>query len=203
MKVTEDIFGREDYRYISCFNKYKLLKSGGNLEPEVFSILSKDITCDANIEEINLVENKIRHSPQLIVDDSSHCINFGNKKFHALVFFKEIEKDLVDFRVRNDYEPFPGLITTSKNTRVAIRLEKSANCVINTCSIGDCYAIALDGGSSVVLANHKQYINTKELGHIEYSIDLAIIVGISDDNPSFSITGALDELISYYINTKK
>lgn len=203
LKVTEDIFGREDYRYISCFNKYKLLKSGGNLEPEVFSILSKDITCDANLKEINLIEDRIRNSCRFLVNDSSRCIGFGNDNFYALIFFQKKEESFLDFRVKNGYEIFPGLITSDKDIRVGVRLEKAKNCIIDNCFISGCYAIGLDNSSSVVLANHKHCIDTKELGHLEYSIDFGLIVGMPNDGKSFDLIDAFDELISHYIEFKR
>ena len=77
------------------------------------------------------------------------------------------------------------------------------NCIIERCFIVNSYALSLGKNSSIVLVDHKQGINTKELGALEYKIDLGFIITFPDDVTPFDLKDAFDDLISYYISTRR
>jgi len=164
-----------------------------------------------NQEIQNIVDSRIfkaaasvkKHFPKSISDGSGFYVNFGNEELHVIIFLDHSEKQSLDNRLKNKYDPFPGLLTVEEDVGAAFRFEDSKNCIIEGCSVSNSYALSLGKNSSIVLVNHKQEINTQELGTLKYTIDLGFVVTFPDDSSPFDLKDAFDDLISYYISTRR
>ena len=165
----------------------------------------------SNQEIHNIVNSRIfkaadsvkKHFPQSISSGSGFYLSFGNEKLHAIIFLDRSEKKSLDDRLKKQYDPFPGLLTTEEGIGAAFRFENSKNCIIESCAVTNSYALSLGKNSSIVLVNHNQEINTKELGALKYKIDLGFIITFPDDTTPFDLKDAFDDLISYYISTRR
>lgn len=164
-----------------------------------------------NQEIKNIVDSRIfkaaasirKYFPRSIVDGSGFYVNFGNEKLHVILFLEGSEKKALDIRLQNKYDPFPGLLSTEESVGAAFRFENSKNCIIERCAVSNSYALSLGKNSSIVLIDHNQEINTQELGVLKYKIDLGFIITFPDDSSPFDLKDAFDDLISYYISTRR
>jgi hypothetical protein len=171
----------------------------------------KDTMTIPNQEIHNIVNSRIfkaadsvkMHFPRSISTGSGFYLSFGNEKLHAIIFLDRSEQKPLDERLKNQYDPFPGLLTTEEGIGAAFRFENSKNCIIESCHVANSYALSLGKNSSIVLINHSQEIHTKELGSLKYRIDLGFIVTFPDDITLFDLEDAFDDLISYYISTRR
>jgi hypothetical protein len=171
----------------------------------------KDTMTISHQEIHDIVNNRIfkaadsvkKHFPESIQSGSGFYISFGNEKLHSIIFLDRSEEISLDERLKNQYDPFPGLLTTEEGIGAVFRLENSKNCIIERCFIVNSYALSLGKNSSIVLVDHKQGINTNELGALEYKIDLGFIITFPDDVTPFDLKDAFDDLISYYISTRR
>lgn len=171
----------------------------------------KDAMIISNQEIHNIVNSRIfkaadsvkKHLPKSISSGSGFYLSFGNEKLHAIIFLDRSEKKSLDDRLKKQYDPFPGLLTTEEGVGAAFRFENSKNCIIENCAVANSYALSLGKNSSIVLVNHNQEINTKELGDLKYKIDLGFIVTFPDGITPFDLKDAFDDLISYYIGTRR
>ena len=141
--------------------------------------------------------------PKSISSGSGFYLSFGNEKLHAIIFLDRSEKNSLDARLKNQYDPFPGLLTTEEGIGAAFRFENSKNCIIESCTVKNSYTLSLGKNSSIVLVDHNQEINTKELGALKYKIDLGFVITFPDDSTPFDLKDAFDDLISYYISTRR
>ena len=165
----------------------------------------------SNQEIHNIVDSRIfkaadsvkKYFPKSISSGSGFYVNFGNEKLHAIIFLDRSEKNSLDARLKNRYDPFPGLLTTEEGVGAAFRFDNSKNCIIESCTVNNSYALSLGKNSSIVLVDHNQEINTKELGILKYKIDLGFVITFPDDSSPFDLKDAFDDLISYYISTRR
>jgi len=165
----------------------------------------------SNQEIHNIVDSRIfkaadsvkKHFPKSISSGSGFYLSFGNERLHAIIFLDRSEKNSLDARLKNQYDPFPGLLTTEEGIGAAFRFENSKNCIIESCTVNNSYTLSLGKNSSIVLVDHNQEINTKELGALKYKIDLGFIITFPNDSTPFDLKDAFDDLISYYISTRR
>jgi len=141
--------------------------------------------------------------PESISTGTGFYVNFGNEKFHIVVFLDNSERGALEDRLSKRYDPFPGLLTTEDGVGAAFRLENIKNSIIKSCVVKNSYALSLGKNTSIVLIDHTQEVDTQEMGLVKYVIDLAFIISFPDDSPTFSLRDSFDDLISYYISTRR
>lgn len=159
----------------------------------------------------NIIENRIfkvadsvkKLFPKSIANGTGFFVSFGNEKLHVIIFLDNKERSSFESRIKNKYDPFPGLITTENGVGAAFRMENSKNAIIENCTVKNSYALSLGSNSSIVLIGHNQEINTNELGVIKYKIDLAFVISFPEDQSLFDLSEAFDDLISYYVSTRR
>jgi hypothetical protein len=164
-----------------------------------------------NQEIQNIVDSRIfkaahsikKYFPKSISGGTGFYVNFGNEKLHVIIFLDDSERIPLNERLQNKYDPFPGLLTTEEKVGAAFRFENSKNCIIEQCTVSNSYALSLGKNSSIILVDHSQEINTQELGVLKYKIDLGFIITFPDDSSPFDLKDAFDDLISYYISTRR
>ena len=165
----------------------------------------------SNQEIHNIVDSRIfkaadsvkKHFPKSISSGSGFYLSFGNERLHAIIFLDRSEKNSLDARLKNQYDPFPGLLTTEEGIGAAFRFENSKNCIIESCTVNNSYTLSLGKNRAIVLVDLNQEINTKELGALKYKIDLGFIITFPNDSTPFDLKDAFDDLISYYISTRR
>jgi len=109
------------------------------------------------------------------------------------------QKRLKEF-VAKRLNPFPGLITVA-NAGAAFRVEKSKYMTLNGCRVSNSFTFSLGPDSTIVLIDHHQSINTKELGIVTYTIPLAYIVSYGDEIDNSSVYEYFDGLVAHSINS--
>lgn len=144
-----------------------------------------------------------KHFPKSVANGTGFFVSFGNEKLHVIIFLDNSERAALESRLKNKYDPFPGLITTESGVGAAFRMKNSKNAIIEHCTVKNSYALSLGSNSSIVLIDHNQEINTKELGVVKYKIDLAFIISFPEDQNLFDPAEAFDDLISYFVSTRR
>jgi hypothetical protein len=123
------------------------------------------------------------------------------ERFFLLIFF-----DMAGFKRMKElsnkgYHPFPGLINEKDDPAPsAFRFEKSRNTFISGCSVENAYTLSLGKDSTVIICNHHQSLTTPELGHYQYTVDLAYIISYGDEINRGNLLEYLDSLITYSIH---
>jgi predicted dehydrogenase len=166
---------------------------------------------NSNQEIHNIIDSRLfkaadsvkKRFPNSISSGSGFYVDFGNEKLHVILFLDRSEKDSLDARLQKRYDPFPGLLTTEEGIGAAFRFENSKNCIIEGFVVNNSYALSLGKNSSIVLVDHNQEIKTDELGVLKYKIDLGFIITFPGDSSPFDLNDAFDDLISYYISTRR
>jgi hypothetical protein len=77
----------------------------------------------------------------------------------------------------------------------------SRNLILKANTVTNTYSLLLGIDSTIILQNHKQKINTQELGAYEYVVDLAFIVARGSEINLANQYDYLDGLIVYAIKT--
>ena len=159
----------------------------------------------------SIIENRIfkaaasvkKHFPKSIANGTTFFVSFGNEKLHVIIFLDNSERPALENRIKNKFDPFPGLITTESGVGAAFRMENAKNAIIEQCTVKNSYALSLGLNSSIILIDHNQEIKTKELGVLKYKIDLAFILSFPEDQSLFDPAEAFDDLISYFVSTRR
>lgn len=137
--------------------------------------------------------------PEFFMKSDVIWISFSTQEYFMLVFGTSKEEKRVEKLKKNNFNPYPGLISCEDNNSSAFRLDKSRNTFIKDCSVDNIYSFSLGKDCTIILQNHKQSLNTPELGEYSYKVRLAYIVTFGDEIHKANFIDFLDGLISYSI----
>jgi hypothetical protein len=122
---------------------------------------------------------------------------FSNEQLLALIFIPPDDIERVLSLQQKNLEQFPGLFTTSKGLPVAFRFERTRFAVVRDCSIENLYSFFLGEDSSIIVVNHTQTVQTKEIGLVKYNVPLGYFIGFGNQLSQENAYEILEELIVY------
>ena len=116
---------------------------------------------------------KILHNPDMVP------AVFVTNDFVLLTFI--IKESLTRaLELANGYGLYPGLITIKKDERAAFSLSGRNHFIIN-CNINNLVSFRISPDTTAIIQNHNQILNTKELGTVKYTIDLAYLLSFGKE----------------------
>jgi len=116
--------------------------------------------------------------------------------FLLAILDKDTMKRVKEF-LKRKIDPFPGLIAPNDVKGVAIRLEKSKYGYFTGNHVNNLYSFSLGKDCTFILMDHHVSINIKNIGHIEYVIDLAYIISFGEEINYKNVYSYLNELVTY------
>ena len=125
---------------------------------------------------------------------------FPTKGYLLVVFISEQDKRRIQGLIKQSYDPFPGLITQASDVGAAFRFENSRNMILKGNAVENAYSISLGQDSTIILEDHKQCINTQELGKYKYTIPLAYLISYGDEVSETTVYDYLEDLMAYSIS---
>lgn len=152
----------------------------------------------------HIVEKRLLHVPKELKEcfplilsrkDLSY-IPYTTQAYFMLAFCDEEDWTRINKLLKEDYQPFPGLIADSPSAKSAFKVDRSKYLMFNKNRVTDTYSFSLGRDSTVILCDHTQSINTKELGRYEYTVQLAYLVSYGDEIDSLNMFDFLDDLIA-------
>ena len=154
------------------------------------------------------VDEEIKKAfPSTLNNKQIQWISFTEENVLALIFIDPSDLERIEKLQKSGFHPFPGLITTQKNVSAAFGLDMSRNNVISGCRVTNSYSFAIGSHTTFIILDHKQSIETKEIGNISYTVPLGYFVSsgkenkIERENTNDYLFDQLEELISYSIKT--
>lgn len=126
---------------------------------------------------------------------------FATDTYFMLAFMDDKEEARIRELAEEGYHPFPGLITEDANSPAAFRFENSRNIMLESNTVTNMPTLSLGRDSSVVVANHLQQINTRELGPYTFVVQLAYVLSFGDKITRDNLHESLEDLVAYSINS--
>lgn len=124
-------------------------------------------------------------------------------KYMLVDFVNQKEKDRIKKLVDKNIFPFLGLFKTEiDETKSAWVVNNSRNFFISYCSVNG-FSITLGKDSTIIIDNHKQSINVKDIGILSYSLKLCILISFGEIINKENYLDYLEDLISYFLKMKQ
>jgi hypothetical protein len=110
----------------------------------------------------------------------------------------EDEKRFKEY-LSNEINPFIGLITTGSE-RAAFRVENTKYATARSCTITNSFGFSLGPDSTILLEDHRQIVETADIGTVSYTIPLAYIISYGNDIDVATVYEYLEGLVIYSMN---
>jgi hypothetical protein len=154
-----------------------------------------------------IVDKRLVHAPQeaksafpaVLKQKKVLWATISEPHYFLIVFLTPEEKKRVDDFVRKGLNPFPGLITTASKG-AAFKIERSRNTSIRSSDVSNSYTMSLGPDSTVLLEDHNQSINSKDLGTVSYKIQLAYVLSYGEEINTATLYEYFDGLLAYSTN---
>ena len=118
--------------------------------------------------------------------------------YFILDFVDKAEKKRIKKLMDKNIQPFPYLIKSEQGVgSCAFKFEKSKFVVIEGCTVENMFSLCLGKDSTIILHNHTQKVQTKELDLYKYLIELAFVISFGDDISHQNFYDALEDLIAH------
>jgi hypothetical protein len=137
-----------------------------------------------------------------ILQGKMDFFTFLNDSYFALFFVDDADKDRIrDLRDRK-IQPFPFLVKPKEIVAgSAFSFDKSKFVWLEKCVVKNMFSLTLGKDSTVILVDHKQIINTKELGNYEFLVKLAYVISFGEEINRENFFVALEDLIAYSLKS--
>lgn len=164
---------------------------------------------EPSIEKIrDIVERRLirvddqlkKNFPDVLNVSNVHWISFGNDSLLSLIFVTENDLDRIRSYETKNFEPFPGLFTTDGEAPAAFFFEKKRFVVARGNKVVDGISFLFGADTTLIVIDHKQELNTKELGKITYTIPLGYFISFGEDVSPDNVYERLDELVAFSVN---
>ena len=93
-------------------------------------------------------------------------------------------------------DPFIGLVTT-ESEGAAFRVEKSRYVTARSCTVTNSFGFSLGPDSTILLEDHRQIVETTDIGMVSYTVPLAYIVSYGDDINPTTVYEHIEGLVIY------
>jgi len=134
--------------------------------------------------------------PEVLKRDPVYWATICEPEYLMIVFLTSDDQKRLDRAMSLSQNPFVGLITTSVGP-AAFRVEKAKYMTISGCQVTNSFTFSLGRDSTVILENHQQSVETKDMGPVSYTVPLAYILSYGDDINSVTVYDYLDGLIAF------
>jgi hypothetical protein len=101
--------------------------------------------------------------------------------------------------VSKQTDPFVGLITI-RSERAVFRVENTKYATARSCTVTNSFAFSLGPGSTILLEDHRQIVETVDIGTVSYTIPLAYIISYGNDIDVATVYEYLEGLVIYSMN---
>jgi hypothetical protein len=101
--------------------------------------------------------------------------------------------------ISRETDPFIGLITTGPEG-AAFRVEKARYVTARSCTVANSFGFSLGPDSTILLENHRQIVETDDIGMVSYTVTLAYIISYGDDIDPTTVYEHIEGLIAYSTN---
>jgi hypothetical protein len=137
-----------------------------------------------------------------ILQGEIEFFTFLTARYFALFFVDGTEKERIASLRKKNIQPFPYLIKPEGTAEgSAFRFEKSRFIWIDSCKVENMFCFSLGEDSTIILSNHTQVVNTKELGNYQYLVRLAYIISFGEEITLDNFYGSLEDLIAYSLKS--
>ncbi len=123
-------------------------------------------------------------------------------EYLMIVFLTTEEEKRCNECISMQTNPFVGLITTGPEKAVC-RVEKAICASARSCTVTDSFGFSLSPDSTIFLEDHRQLIQTSDMGIVSYTVPLAYIASYGDTINSLTVYEHLESLIVYSTNMWK
>ena len=101
--------------------------------------------------------------------------------------------------ISRETDPFIGLITTGPE-RAAFRVEKARYVTARSCTVTNSFGFSLGPDSTILLEDHRQIVETTDIGMVSYTVPLAYIISYGDDIDPTTVYEHVEGLVIYSTN---
>lgn len=123
---------------------------------------------------------------------------FLTDTYFLLVFIDSEAVKRIKLFLEKGFDPFPGLIKPEElSVGAAFRVEKARNTFCASNKVTNIYSFSLGKDSTIILQDHKISVNAKDIGDIEYTIDLAYIISFGDEININNFYDYIEDLVAY------
>ena len=140
-----------------------------------------------------------KNFPDVLKVPNVHWVSFGNDALLSLLFVTDNDIERIRSLQTRNFEPFPGLFTSDPKAPAALRFEKSRFGLLQGNKVSNSISFSIGADTTFVVINHSQSLETKELGHISYTLPLGYFVSFGEDITPDNVYEHLDELIAYSV----
>lgn len=160
-----------------------------------------------DLEKIkSIIEKRLVHAPQeaksvfpaVLQQKQVSWATISEPQYFMIVFLTPEEKKRINEFREKRLNPFPGLIT-SGSEGAAFRVE-SRYLTIRSCTVSNSFALSLGPDSTVIIENHSQSVNPKDIGPISYKIPLAYLLSYGNEINTATLYEYFDGLVAYSTN---
>lgn len=134
--------------------------------------------------------------PDVLKREPVYWATITEPEYLMIVFLTRDDQKRIEEAMSKGQNPFLGLITTSGGP-AAIRMERARFATIDNNSVKNGFTFSLGQDSTIILINHQQYIETKDIGPVSYTISLAYILSYGNDINSVNVFDYLDGLLAF------
>jgi hypothetical protein len=155
----------------------------------------------------SIIERKLTHAPQEAksafpaVLKEKHILwaTISERQYFMVVFLTPEEERRINEFVERRLNPFPGLITTGPEG-AAFKVKESRYMSIRNCEVSNSFTLSLGPDSTILLEDHYQSINTKDVGLLSYKIPLAYVLSYGNEINAATLYEYFDGLVAYSTN---
>ncbi len=139
--------------------------------------------------------------PEMLRKSQLSWITFNTNEYRMLSFMDlSDEKERVKQLLELQRDPYPGLIVVKPNVKAAFIIEKSKNIYLKNNYVKHLPSISIGKDSTILVEKHRQVINTKDYGNLDYTIEIGFIVSFGDEITQENASFYLEDLISFSIS---
>lgn len=137
--------------------------------------------------------------PKILKQKLVSWASIPESKYFLVVFLDTAEQSRINDFIKMNLNPFPGLITTG-NESAAFKVENSRYLVVKSNNVCNSFTFSLGPDSTILLEDHRQGINTKDFGQVDYLIPLAYILSYGDEINEATLPEYFEGLVAHSIN---
>ena len=156
----------------------------------------------AIVNKLHSAPESIRNNFPPLLEKPHYIITQASEKYLLLVFASKEENKRIEKFNKKNLNPFPGLIRLQNDlgpTAISLNSNQKFFLIGNTTT--NLFSLRLGEDCSVVIQNHKININTKKIGTIQYTLDLAYLISYGKEINKHNVLEYLDDLIAFSVKT--
>ncbi len=138
--------------------------------------------------------------PEVLKTVSSTWFAVPEEAYFILAVVSEGEVDRIKELRAKGMAPFPGLISPSGIENTAFNLDGQRDVLMRDCEAENVYSFHLGSDAAVIVENHRQSLETPELGSYEYHVELAYLLSYGEEVTPDTVLEHLEDLVALSIS---